>query len=617
MTQGTLAALSRCAKNYPNSAPTTQKFKYCSYNWEPSISLHYDNCIRLKGWTQNQAERENDKPFMEKSAAYDYAMLKNMVEDIEKGSSIGTSVYRMHERQLYFEAIDGWLSVTLAYSPGRTDHGYGCAIDFDRNHLQLIAENSDGTRKYNTGHVSTDTDFRDNVDRFRELALANHFISTYCYKGKNNYAREVWHFDHLPAHLPLEIDMSGSTENAVTTKPDIKYTKSKVLNGDLLQPNEETGCVESLEMDQRVDLMEKSQFFRYKMEKGPVQNIHFQSVNSAYEFTNNTTLQPIGGTGQDLEITIATSDDVVSEYSIEAGGSNYEAGDSLTQSSTSGGSGTGFTCDVGGLEVSNAEVNSIIITNGGSGYVVDEEISMTGSGTGTGLVIKVKATIDGVINSIAFVNHGDNYSEGDEISIVEVDGQGNIERSVNAICRLASDWEFDVYRIHRDLAERFNNLVNPCTCNSAITALQLPVLQDAFHESASGSRANWPDVYVVYRLELPAGSNNNSEGFTTGNVDISGGNNDLRINIDSVDSAGKITQISVVNPGTGFNHGETVTISQTGNANAINGEATCAYPSIQYDGTAWSSDNFVFGLVLLYLARDNNQWTWEDLGVSS
>ena len=221
----------------------------------------------------------NDPPRMEKSAAYDFALLKSAVES-EGGVLTCSSVFRTHQRQVFLKALQIGFGGANASSPGTSAHGFACAMDIKRFKLALIATDSADNRIVTTGYVSgtspkiMDEDGEDNLDRFRELALCHHFYPLSHESNNYNcdsygYGSEAWHFDHTPVHLPMTYNGS----NAISTKT-LKLRKSKVLDGTIVQPDEDTGCAESSDLVTRIDVMEYP-FFAYRFT---------DSGNNEYEF---------------------------------------------------------------------------------------------------------------------------------------------------------------------------------------------------------------------------------------------------------------------------------------------------------------------------------------------
>jgi len=83
----------------------------------------------------------------------------------------------------------------------------------------------------------------------------------------------------------------------------------------------------------------------------------------------------------------------------------------------------GFTPPIG-------EVWTINLTNGGTGYTTDDNVTVTG-GTGNGLLIDIEADINGVVTGTTISDGGTGYSIGDILTIIS--GNNDAQIRVNTI----------------------------------------------------------------------------------------------------------------------------------------------------------------------------------------
>ena len=114
--------------------------------------------------------------------------------------------------------------------------------------------------------------------------------------------------------------------------------------------------------------------------------------------------------------TFANDDQVIS-LTIDDQGSGYSAGNL----SASGGGGSGFS---GEYSVSSG-IESISVTNGGSGYSTSDQIQINTNGDGTGAAASI-GSVDssGSIISISVDNPGSGYQSTDSINIGVANGTG-------------------------------------------------------------------------------------------------------------------------------------------------------------------------------------------------
>ena len=164
-----------------------------------------------------------------------------------------------------------------------------------------------------------------------------------------------------------------------------------------------------------------------------------ESVSNAFTASQTTTgvtqtsVAPVGGTGAEFTI-VTDGNGAISTVTCTSGGSTYALGDVITFDGTKlpgGSSSEDFTVTVNGLAhanpatiatLLNASVDSITVTNSGSGYLSAPNIEVTG---GNGINAKFNATIlnEGVSN-INIETGGIQYQSAPVVNITQKTGSG-------------------------------------------------------------------------------------------------------------------------------------------------------------------------------------------------
>lgn len=173
--------------------------KNVTYDWSQPILLEVQAETTPGIWGGGEELK------LEKSAAYDFMKLLQDVR-AESGKLQINSMFRPHNSQVRTKAKkckDG--KCKIAATPGTSSHGFGCAMDVNRNNLRLIYNRP--TSLTGSRPKISDAHGKKNLDRFRELALKNGWYPI-AYKGSSyshatyGYGSEAWHFNHTPVHIP-------------------------------------------------------------------------------------------------------------------------------------------------------------------------------------------------------------------------------------------------------------------------------------------------------------------------------------------------------------------------------------------------------------------------------
>ena len=175
---------------------------------------------------------------------------------------------------------------------------------------------------------------------------------------------------------------------------------------------------------------------------GSVNSVSITSQNTSANFTAGTytgvvqkSVAPTGGTNVEFTVIIDAVTQDVSSVTVTNGGGTYALGDVIT---ISGAQITGgvdvtddFTLTVNGLSHANpatiatkinAAIDSVTITNSGSGYLASPDVEISG-GNGINAILNAELTNQGVTN-ITIENGGSQFETSPVINIVQKTGDG-------------------------------------------------------------------------------------------------------------------------------------------------------------------------------------------------
>lgn len=133
-------------------------------------------------------------------------------------------------------------------------------------------------------------------------------------------------------------------------------------------------------------------------------------------------------TGLTVNITVAVPAVVTTPTT---GGTGYSAG--VISNVTSGGAGTGIE---GTVTVVGGAVTTFTFTDGGSGYVVGDVITLIQAGSDDNATITLTEVTNGAITTIAINAAGSNYSPGDIITVAQGGSGSNATRAILAVLDL-------------------------------------------------------------------------------------------------------------------------------------------------------------------------------------
>ncbi len=128
-------------------------------------------------------------------------------------------------------------------------------------------------------------------------------------------------------------------------------------------------------------------------------------------FSNGTGVATTGGTGSGLTVdTTVNADGVITGLALNAAGSGYLIGDTLTITNS----------NLGGVDTLNAGTLS-----GGTGYATGSAIATTSSGSGSSATVNITGVDgSGAITGIALNAHGSGYAVGETLTIANANASG-------------------------------------------------------------------------------------------------------------------------------------------------------------------------------------------------
>ena len=259
-------------------------------------------------------------------------------------------------------------------------------------------------------------------------------------------------------------------------------------------------------------------------------------VNGIY---SNVTLT--GGTGTGARATITVSGGLVISVTLTYAGVGYTVADSLTTANTNlGGAGAGFNVAVSTVAasssfqcqvstISTGVVGAVTLTADGSGYLVNDLLSAPAEDIGG---------ISGVINAIGGISSGNFYTNSSTASVT-----GSISGTVLTVTAVASG----------TLAVGQTIFGTGVTGDTVITALGTGSGGvGTYNINNSQTVSSGPiSALGIYRDTALTGG---SGAGATGNITVTNG---------------RVTAVSVVDPGVGYAVGDSLTAALTGSSNGI------------------------------------------------
>ena len=344
-------------------------------------------------------------------------------------------------------------------------------------------------------------------------------------------------------------------------------------------------------------------------------------------FSNGTAVATTGGSGSGLTIdTTVNSDGAIINAVINAAGTGYANGETITIANpnaggaktvdtivggtgysnatgvaTTGGGGTGLTLD---LTTSGGAVSSVAINAAGSGYAIDDTITITNAnadgvktlgaisaggtgyangsalattsgGSGTGLTVDITTT-DGVVDGVTINDDGSGYAASDTLTITNPNATGVLTLGTIATAGTG-------YTTANGLATTGGSgtgLTVDITVSAGGVA-SVTINNDGLNYSTSDTvtiaNANASGVKTLGAIT--AAGTGYTQGTTTGVATTSSGlGTGLTVDV-TADASGNVTAVAINNDGLNYAASDIVTISGEGN-----GDATCTVSAIHGNG---------------------------------
>ena len=270
-------------------------------------------------------------------------------------------------------------------------------------------------------------------------------------------------------------------------------------------------------------------------------------------FSNGTGVATTGGTGSGLTVdTTVNADGVITGLALNAAGSGYLIGDTLTIANS----------NAGGVDTLNAGTLS-----GGTGYATGSAIATTSSGSGSSATINITGVDgSGAITGIALNAHGTGYAIGETLTIANANASG--VKTLGSISAGGTGYAAGS-AIATTSAGSGTGLTVDVTVSSGVVS-GVTINGDGSGYAASEvitiTNANASGVNTLGSISA-AGT-----GYSTGSAiaTTSGGSGTgVTIDIDSVGANGAITGVTLNADGSGYAASEVLTITNA-NASGIN-----------------------------------------------
>lgn len=168
--------------------------------------------------------------------------------------------------------------------------------------------------------------------------------------------------------------------------------------------NQKIKSSSNYDVDYTTITFSSAQIKRYKSLFYASDSVHFSITNegSGYQVDNTITIGNLSGGSQSAECYVSFRSGIVESLTVSNGGSGYIASDTISVTTNHG---TGFTA--GTVTISNGVISNITINDGGSDYSSSDTISMSGGGSNFSGALVVS---DGVVTSVTINNGGSGYT---------------------------------------------------------------------------------------------------------------------------------------------------------------------------------------------------------------
>ena len=285
-------------------------------------------------------------------------------------------------------------------------------------------------------------------------------------------------------------------------------------------------------------------------------------------YTSATNVATTGGTGSSLTVdTTADADGVITGIALNAAGTGYLIGDTLTITNP----------NLGGVDTLNLGT----LSGGVGGFTGATGVATTSSASGTNLTVNTTVNADGAITNVAINNAGSGYVAGETITIANANAGGvdTVDTLVGgtgyangtAIATTGGGGS----SLTLDITTS-NGVVTGATINAAGTGYAVDDTITIVNANATGVRT----------LGSIATAGTGYAGGSAIATTSSGSGTNLTVDI-AVDSDGAITTATINDDGSGYADAETITIT---NANA-SGVKTLG--SISAGGTGYSAGSAI------------------------
>ena len=277
-------------------------------------------------------------------------------------------------------------------------------------------------------------------------------------------------------------------------------------------------------------------------------------------FSNATGAATSGGTGSGLTVDTTTVGGVVTAIALNAAGSGYEIGDTLTITNP----------NLGG--VSTLNLGTLV---GGTGYITATGIATTSSGSGTGATVNITAT-NGVLTNVSVNAAGSGYANGETLTIANANASG--VKTLGSIATAGTGYSAGTVATTASGSGAGLTVSISVDGSGAVTGATIvnDGLNYAAAETITLTNANASGVKTLGSIS--AAGTGYTEGTTTGVATTSSGSGTgLTVDV-TADAGGNVTAVAINVDGSGYAASEVITITGGG------GDATIPVSAIHGNG---------------------------------
>ena len=277
-------------------------------------------------------------------------------------------------------------------------------------------------------------------------------------------------------------------------------------------------------------------------------------------FSNATGVATSGGTGSGLTVDTTTVGGVVTAIALNAAGSGYEIGDTLTITNP----------NLGG--VSTLNLGTLV---GGTGYTTATAVATTSSGSGTGATVDITAT-NGVLTNVSVNAAGSGYANGETLTIANANASG--VKTLGSIATAGTGYSAGT--VATTASGSGTGLTVSITVDGSGAVTGVTIVDDGLNYAASETitltNANASGVKTLGTIS--AAGTGYTEGTTTGVATTSSGSGTgLTVDV-TANASGNVTAVAINVDGSGYAASEVITITGGG------GDATIPVSAIHGNG---------------------------------